>query len=344
LAIEGELEKFLKTLQKFLIIQTAFIGDVILATAVAEKLHQYYPDAQLDFVLRKGNEGLLKDHPFIKTVVVWDKKKNKIKNLLSILRQVRASKYNTVINLHRFASSGIIAGYSGAKQIVGFDKNPLSFLFTKKIKHEIGNGKHEVERNQQLIENITDANFAKPKLYPCKEDTETVKKYKDKPYICIAPTSVWFTKQYPKDKWVELCDRLPTSLTVYLLGAPNDSAACEWIMNASKNKNIVNVAGKLNFLESAALIADAEMNYVNDSAPMHIASAMNAKTTAIFCSTIPAFGFGPLSDNAHIIETEEPLDCRPCGLHGYKKCPKGHFKCGFLIDTNRLLTVNKIFN
>lgn len=326
-------------MQKFLIIQTAFIGDVILATAVAEKLHQHYPDAQIDFVLRKGNEGLLKNHPFIKTVFVWDKKQNKLKNLVAISRQIRENKYDTVINLHRFFSSGIVAGYSGSKQIFGFDKNPLSFLFTKKIKHTIGNGKHEVQRNQQLIESITDANFAKPKLYPAKEDTESVKKYKHNPYICIAPTSVWFTKQYPKEKWVELCNQLPSSLTIYLLGASGDSTACEWIRSNSTNKNIVNLAGKLNFLESAALIADAQMNYVNDSAPMHIASAMNAKTTAIFCSTIPAFGFGPLADNSQIIETEEQLNCRPCGLHGHKKCPKGHFKCGFSINTTRLLKV-----
>jgi heptosyltransferase-2 len=73
---------------------------------------------------------------------------------------------------------------------------------------------------------------------------------------------------------------------------------------------------------------NADMNYVNDSAPMHLASAMNAKTTAIFCSTVPEFGFGPLADGARIVEITEKLDCRPCGLHGFKECPKGHFNCG----------------
>ena len=323
---------------KFLIIQTAFIGDVILATALVEKLHQRYPDATIDFVLRKGNEGLLKNHPFIGTVFIWDKKQNKIKNLLSITKQIRSNKYDSVFNLHRFASSGFIAGFSGGKKIIGFDKNPLSFLFTHKIKHEIGNGKHETERNQQLIESITDSIAAKPKLYPAKENYDAVNQFKTKQYICIAPTSVWFTKQFPKEKWVELIDALP-DFTVYLLGAPGDAAACEWIKSSIKNKQstIINLAGKLNFLESAALMQDAKMNYVNDSAPMHIASAMNAATTAIFCSTVPAFGFGPLSDNARIVETKVTLDCRPCGLHGYKACPKGHFKCGFSIEIKDLL-------
>jgi len=324
-------------LQKFLIIQTAFIGDVILATAVAEKLHHRFPDAQIDFLLRKGNEALLANHPFIKTVFVWDKKQGKLKNLFSITKQVRANHYDHIINLHRFASSGIIAGFSGAKEIVGFDKNPLSFLFTKKIKHEIGSGKHEVERNQQLIEHLTDIQPALPKLYPTTSNFETVKKYQNTNYVCLAPTSVWFTKQYPKEKWIELCVQLPNDLTIYLLGAPSDASACEAIKSSSKNTNIINLSGKLNFLESAALMQGATMNYVNDSAPMHIASAMNAKTTAIYCSTVPAFGFGPLADNAQIVETKLALDCRPCGLHGHQACPKGHFKCGFSIETSELL-------
>lgn len=322
---------------KFLIIQTAFIGDVILATAVAEKLHQQFPDAQIDFVLRKGNEALLSNHPFIKTIFVWDKKNGKIKNLLSITKRVRANKYDSVIDLHRFASSGFITGFSSAKEKIGFDKNPLSFLFSKKIKHEIGTGIHEVERNQQLIEHLTDNKAAKPKLYPTADNFESVKKYKTSSYVCLAPTSVWFTKQYPKEKWIELIDQLPKELTIYLLGAPSDDIACEEIKSSSKNQNILNLAGKLNFLESAALMKDAAMNYVNDSAPMHMASAMNAKTTAIYCSTVPAFGFGPLADNAQIVETKLTLDCRPCGVHGHKTCPEGHFKCAFSIETGELL-------
>jgi heptosyltransferase-2 len=322
---------------KILIIQTAFIGDVILATAVVEKLHHTYPDAQIDFLLRKGNEGLLTCHPNINRVFIWDKKQNKIKNLYLLSKQIRAHNYDTVINLHRFLSSGVIAAFSGAKQIIGFDKNPLSFLFTKRIKHEIGNGKHEVERNQRLIESITNTESSKPKLYPSIENKNAVEKYKDSPYICLAPTSVWFTKQYPKEKWVTLCNQLPNSLTIYLLGAPGDSITCEWIKDNSANKNIINLAGKLNFLESAALMVDAQMNFVNDSAPMHIASAMNARTTAIFCSTVPSFGFGPLADDSITIETKELLDCRPCGLHGHKVCPKGHFKCAFSIETIELL-------
>ncbi|HMT28996.1 MAG TPA: glycosyltransferase family 9 protein, partial [Bacteroidia bacterium] len=108
---------------------------------------------------------------------------------------------------------------------------------------------------------------------------------------------------------------------------------CQRIIEASGNSNAVKLAGKLSLLQTAALMKDAAMNYVNDSGPLHIASAMNAPVTAFFCSTIPGFGFGPLSDHSLIIETTLKLECKPCGLHGKKSCPQGHFKCGLTITT-----------
>ncbi|MES2837805.1 MAG: glycosyltransferase family 9 protein [Bacteroidota bacterium] len=315
-----------------LIIQTAFIGDAILATSVLEKLHQFFPTAQIDLLVRKGNESLFVEHPFLNEVLVWDKKQNKLKNLLGLINKVRSKKYDKVINLHRFASSGIITAFSAATEKIGFDKNPLSLLFTKKIKHVIGDGRHEVERNQELIADFTDTKFNKPRLYPTANDYKKVEEYKTQPYVCMAPSSVWFTKQLPEQKWVELIKKTDSNTKIYLLGAANDTEKCDLIIKKSEAKNCVNLCGKLNLLQSAALIQNAEMNYVNDSAPLHLASATNANVTAFFCSTVPAFGFGPLSDKSIIKQTTENLDCRPCGLHGFKECPKGHFKCGNTIE------------
>lgn len=321
----------------FLIIQTAFIGDVILATGLIEKLKQHFPEAVIDFLLRKGNEGLLAGHPLLRNVLIWDKKKSKIRNLFKIIGQVRSNRYDCVVNVHRFASSGFITVFSGSKRKIGFDKNPLSFFFDKKIKHQIGSV-HEVQRNHQLIEAFTDADFSKPKLYPRASDFEKVKPFQNGKYICIAPTSVWFSKQWPAEKWIDFLRAIKNKFNkIYLLGAPADHHICESIRLATADESIVNVAGKLSFLESAALMKNAVMNFANDSAPMHIASAMNAPIIAIFCSTVPSFGFGPLSDNSFVIETKEKLSCRPCGLHGYKDCPEGHFKCAYLIEHEELV-------
>ncbi|XOV93773.1 MAG: glycosyltransferase family 9 protein [Bacteroidota bacterium] len=322
--------------KKILIIQTAFIGDVILATSLIEKIHQYFPEGTLHFLLRKGNEGLLKGHPYIAQLLIWNKSSGKTANLLKLTREVRRSEYDLVINLQRFFSSGILAGFSGAKKIVGFKKNPLSFLFTDSIQHTIGDGTHEVERNLKLIESFTDGEFTQPKLYLNKDIKDKVREYQREPFITIAPTSVWFTKQYPAEKWVEFLDQTAFEGKVFLLGGAGDFEACEKIKAATSRKEVINLCGKLGLLESAALMEKAQMNYVNDSAPQHLASAVDAPTCTIFCSTVPAFGFGPLSELKVIIETKDSLSCRPCGLHGHKSCPEGHFKCALTIETSSL--------
>jgi ADP-heptose:LPS heptosyltransferase len=328
-------------LNRILIIQTAFIGDVILSTGVIEKLHRFFPEAKIDFLLRKGNESLFIGHPFINQVLIWDKQKKKIINLFHLIKKIRQHQYNYVINFQRFASTGIITALSGAEKTVGFNKNPFSFFFSKRFKHIIGKKdqpKHEIERNNDLIAFLTDNIAEKPKLYLQNNELNDVKKYKLTPYICIAPTSVWKTKQFPSEKWIEFINQIDNIEKIYLLGAQSDFFPSEIIKEKIKPEIVVeNLCGKLTFLQSAALMQDAKMNYVNDSAPMHLASAVNAPIAAIYCSTIPEFGFGPVSKTSYIIESKENLYCRPCGLHGYKECPEKHFKCAYSINSQQLL-------
>jgi heptosyltransferase-2 len=322
-------------MNNFLIIQTAFVGDAILVTALLEKLHQYYPKARMDVLVRKGNETLFEQHPFITNTLVWHKKSGKYSSLLGLVLKVRETKYDCVINVQRFFNAGLIAAFSGSKQRIGFDKNPWSFTFSTKIKHQINNGMHEVDRNQLLIAAFTDKIAGKPKLYTQHTDG-SVQNLKQLPYVCIAPASVWFTKQWPAEKWIALCNKI-TAPVIYLIGSPADTTLCEKIKTTSLHSGIVNMAGKLSLLQSASLLCNAQMNYVNDSAPMHLCSATNAPVTAVYCSTVPAFGFGPLSNQNKIAQINELLPCRPCGLHGYNKCPEKHFNCANNIHVTDVL-------
>ncbi|MCS6990497.1 MAG: glycosyltransferase family 9 protein [Chitinophagales bacterium] len=335
---------------KFLIIQTAFLGDVLLATAVLEKLHQYFPTAQLDVLVKRGNESVLEHHPWVGRVWTIEKKKCRLQELLRIIRQVRYIGYNYVINLHRFTSSGLVTCFSGAPQRIGFRQNPFSFCYTYCVDHRFGIGPdgnylHEIERNQLLIEHLTDAKPARPRIYISDASHQRVeqlcRQHNLHSFVCIAPASVWFTKQWPLEKWLELIKFLPTSLDVVLLGSADDRALCETLSQraAQLSRKLINLAGVLSINETAALMQRAVMNYVNDSAPLHIASAVNAPVTAIFCSTLPAFGFGPLSDKSYVMESQERLSCRPCGMHGRRRCPEGHFRCALSIDARRAAAI-----
>lgn len=313
-----------------MIIQTAFIGDVILATSVAETLHQQFPNASIDMLVRKGNESLLTDHPFLNKVLILDKETGKYRNIRHLIIEIRKREYDHVINLHRFASSGWITVRSGARETIGFDKNPLSRWYDIAINHEIGQKGdkqylHETERNQELVRHLVGDTYVKPRLYPSADDENIVQQYVQEPYITISPASVWFTKQLPADKWAALINELK-GVKVYLLGSKADLAVCNGLVNQTAGKPVISLAGQLSLLQSAALMDKAIMNFTNDSAPMHLASAMNAPVCAVYCSTIPEFGFGPLSDVQHIVQ-KDGLACRPCGLHGHRACPEGHFSC-----------------
>jgi heptosyltransferase-2 len=314
-------------LDRILVIQTAFLGDVILASPVWENLHAAFPHAKIDVVVKKGNESLLTAHPFLHQVFVFDKQQ-KFKNLLVLAKTLREQHYDLVINLQRFASSGILTLLAKGKESRGFEKNPLSIFFSKRFKHEMKPNWHEVDRNLSLISDLVPIPIRRPQLYPSKEDSNSIQVFQEVPYYCLAPTSVWFTKQAPQEIWLALIEKLSqTKDQIFLLGAPSDRAYLDEIVKKTSSINVINLAGKLTLLQSAALMADAKHNYVNDSGPLHLASATNATVSAFFCSTVPEFGFGPLSDQSNIIEVKN-LDCRPCGLHGHKVCPKGHFKCG----------------
>lgn len=325
-------------MEKILVIQTAFIGDVILATPVLEALHQAYPKAEIYMVVKSSCETLFTNHPYVQEVFIYHKNKNKLLNLLALHKKIRKHKFDLAVNLHRFFTSGLLTVLSGAKVKIGFRKNPLSFLFTHKYQHIIGDvNVHEKDRNLSLIEGLVNTQKAHVKLYPSIFDYEQTKHYKAVPYICIAPTSAWFTKQMPIAKWVELINAIDEQFTIYLIGHKSDKDICEKIKKQTTHPKVIILAGMLEILQSAALMQDAVMNYVNDSGPMHLATAVNAPTTAVFCSTSTSFGFTPLSDTHFIIEAEPAPDCKPCGMHGLKKCPKGHFKCGNNISLQQLL-------
>lgn len=326
-------------MKRFLIIQTAFLGDVILATPIAEAIHHRYQDAEVHMLVRKGHESLLKNHPFIQKVLTWNKKENKYKALKDLIPAIRKARYDEVINVQRFAATGLLTLFSGAYETAGFKKNPFSLFFTRSVPHQLAHTSnlHEVDRNLSLVGGTDNRTRLRPRLYPLKEDFQAIASYQSDPYLVMAPASVWYTKQYPKEAWLALLRSLQIApYNVYLVGGPEDYKLCDQITSESSHPSITNLAGQLSLLQTAALMEKATMNYCNDSAPLHLASAMNAPVVAIFCSTIPEFGFGPLSDESYVIEAPTALSCRPCTNHGKPLCPQGHFRCAFDITPDLL--------
>ncbi len=314
---------------------------MILALPLLQQLRKKYPQADIHFLVRKGNEILLKNHPAVNRVWTWDKSHHKQVSLYQLIRKLRNYRFDTVYNVHRFASSGLIMAFIKTDKKICFDKNPFSFLASVKVNHRIPDSEqgkiiHEVQRNLSLLEEKIIAPV-RPELYPGNDEYDAVKTYQSgSPYFVVAPASVWATKQWSVEKWKSLLWRLPSKFNVYIIGSKADTAIAKQLLDA--HPQISNLCGKLNLLQTAALLEKAVRVFSNDSAATHLASGVNSPVTTIYCSTVPQFGFGPLSDQNKIVETDTKLDCRPCGLHGYSSCPEKHFSCALHIKARSVYT------
>ena len=138
--------------------------------------------------------------------------------------------------MQRFFSTGFLTAFSGAKETIGFDKNPMSFRFTKKIKHvfDMEHPKHEVERNNELIKDITDDTITKPVMYPSAGDEKFISRFTNQSYVTMTPSSVWFTKKYPHEKWIDLINKFDPVYKIYFLGGKDNLDECKSIADQSK--------------------------------------------------------------------------------------------------------------
>jgi len=324
---------------KVLIIQTAFLGDAILITSLLEKIRIESPHTSIHLLVRKGFEDIFNAYPYPNLSKIWPYDKSKKFSSWWMLRKDLAQeKFDCVFVAQRYLGMGLLSLSIGAKKVVGFDKNPLSLLFDEKVAHEFGLGKHEIERNTQLLASWLGNKVHKPFLDPSLCGNLPVDMPKAN-YLCISPGSVWETKRFPVPQWIQFIRLLPIDQKIILMGSGAEKHLSDDIEKAfdGSGRIIFNACGRFDLQEAMVVYQQSRMSFVNDSGPMHICSAVNTPTVAIFCSTIPAFGFGPLADQHKIIEVKEKLTCRPCGDHGKKSCPEAHFNCANSIDVHEML-------
>lgn len=330
--------------KNILIIQTAFLGDVILTLPIVQALKNNYPDSKIDFLCIPKTSELLKNNPFISEIIIYDKKKSGTKDFLNLINKLKGKKYDLIISPHRSFRTALISYFSNAMKTISFDKSSLSFLYDIKIPYT--NNIHEIERNLKLLEplGIVENEIIKPELFPGDEEINRIDKLfiennisQGEKIIIIAPGTVWLTKRFPKEKFARLCDLLKSiNLKIILIGGEEDKNISNYIYSNSKNKNIINVTGDLSISESAELIKRSSLLITNDSAPLHIANSAGTKVIAIYGATVPSFGFYPYGKNDIVIETNG-LSCRPCSIHGGNKCPVGTFDCMMKISEENIL-------
>ena len=330
--------------KKILIIQTAFLGDVILALPMVQSIKAHLPDALIDFLCVPSTESVLHNHPAIHNVIPYDKKGgDKLDKFIEVLNEIREVEYDIVISPHRFLRSSLLTYYSESKVRIGFEENSLAFLLTSKVKYI--KDKHEIYRNLELVKQIPALEYdenkvsLKPDLYPSTEQKVKVRHLlvHKANLISFAPCSKWFTKQLPIEKASEIAKMLLfKGYNVALVGGEADIDYCNELAQKLNDDSLVNLCGKLSPLESYEVMTQSKALITVDSAAQHLGSASGIPIVLIYGSTDISFGFYPLTSKYKIAEIDS-LECRPCTDHGRDKCPLGHFKCMVELSAEKIV-------
>ncbi len=330
-------------LKRILIIQTAFLGDLVLTLPVIQIIKEKLPDAEVDVLVIPSTAELLNHNSLIRKVIIYDKKISGIGKLLKIANELRNSSYDVIISPHRSARSALISYLSFPDLSISFDTSTLSFLYNETVKYE--KGIHEIQRNLKLLDplGISESVIVRPELFISNIERESVDEVLDgldvptgEKFVTIAPGSVWFTKRFPESKFINICNFLSVEgIKTILIGGMSDFETAERIVEGCRSPLINSVAGKLSVLESAELVRRSSVLLTNDSAPLHIGNAVNTPVYAIFGSTVPGFGFYPYGKPDNIFEVNG-LSCRPCGIHGRTNCPVDTLDCMKMINESNV--------
>ncbi len=314
---------------KTLVIQTAFAGDLVLTLPLIQSLAHHETDTCVDVLCIPGVSSLLDNHPDISGVITYDKHSDRSLSGLNKLRRIlREKQYDVVVSPHRSFRSAMLSYATGAHTRISFDRSAGGVLYTHHEKY--GKGWHEIARNLCLLSPLEIPPWSKrPKLYPDERDYSAADELLHRAgiaheYVCIAPGSVWYTKRWTVEGYAELAVRiLADGYQVVLLGGEMDKEICARVRSLAQDKP-VNLSGRLSWLESAVIIERASALVSNDSAPVHIASAMETPVVEIYGPTSPSFGFTPWKTRYRIVSLDG-LSCAPCAIHGGRSCPiKSH--------------------
>lgn len=317
-------------MQKILIIRFSSIGDIVLTTPVIRCVKQQVKDVELHVVTKESFASLLSHNPYIDKLHTF---KNDITDLYETLR---SEKFDLVIDLHKNLRSLRLRQQLKIKSYA-FDKlNVRKFLAVNfKMKHVLPQ-KHIVERYFEAVSDIGVVNDQKGlDFFLDKRDELNVDGlfFDNTPthYIALVAGGSYFTKKIPLAKLEEICSK--SQLPVLVVGGKEDQTIGNELQK--KFTHVINTCGRFNINQSASLVKQAAWVISSDTGLMHIAAAFNKKIISVWGNTIPEFGMGPYLPNSEnkILEVKT-LSCRPCSKLGYKKCPKGHFKCMNQLDFN----------
>jgi heptosyltransferase-2 len=311
-----------------LVIQTSFLGDMVLTTPLIAYVAEAGP---VDVLCTPAASALLANNQSVREVIVYDKRgaDRGLGGFVRVASKLRARAYTTALFAQGSVRSGALGVAAGIRERVGFASSAGHAFYTVTMATPAGT--HHAARLLSLGTRDPSGgppSALRPHLYPGAAERAQVDAVLgnaafNEPLIALAPGSIWATKRWPY--YADLAHELTASGRIVVVGSDTDRPLAAEIVAATHGQAI-DATGRLSLLASAELIGRSALLVSNDSAPLHLASAMNTPTIAVFGPTVPEFGFGPLAERSRIAGRTH-LTCRPCDKHGPQRCPLGHWRC-----------------
>jgi ADP-heptose:LPS heptosyltransferase len=308
---------------KILIIRFSSIGDIVLTTPVLRCLKLQTPGIEVHYCTKSSFKSLLEANPYI------DKFHFLEEDLNSLIQQLKAEKYDRVIDLHNNLRTLRI---KLKLQVPSMSFNKLNWekwLMVNFKKNKLPHW-HIVDRYMKTVEHLA-VNYdglGLDHFIPEKDqfNMATLPTAFRKGHYIYAIGGQHETKKLPLVKMKELISKINSPLL--LVGGKEDQANGEELekYGKSQKKQVLNLCGQLNLNQSASVIQQSQKVYTHDTGMMHIAAAFKKEVICIWGNTIPEFGMYPFQTKYSSWEVKG-LSCRPCSKIGFDKCPKGHFKC-----------------
>lgn len=320
------------------VIQTAFLGDLILSIPFLKRVKKNFPHEKLVLICKKGLGDFLIQQKVIDAFFEISKgNRQSYKEACVYLDQYEIG---TIFCVHRSVRSLLFAWQLSAKRKIGFSSIIGNFVFDQSFKYEkswpdairkfklLSFTDQEVARvlEKKDFSSLNQANDegvmpSVPDLFSFDVHGAPTKNQKQ---ICLFPGSVWATKRWTEEGFTFVAQKLIESgYQVLLLGGADEKYLCDSI--AMKVPQVQVLAGQLLIQQSIDKVAESALVIANDSAATHMAASQGVPAVTLFGPTTLDLGFRPWSDLSRVVQIN--LGCRPCGAHGHQQCPLGHHHC-----------------
>ncbi len=321
---------------RILIVQTAFLGDVVLTLPLVATARQWAPQARVEVLTTPASASVLEGQPGVDAVLTYDKRGRQrgLRGFVQMARTIRDRGYDVVISPHRSLRSAWLVAASGSRQRLGFRQWWTRWAYTATVPrpaHE-----HEVVRNHELVK-LLDADAPVPGPFTLQVEAEKRREAAEvfaragvaegHVLVGLVPGSQWGTKRWPAAHFAALVERIAAWPDTHcaLFGTPQERGIADAVAAACRVP-VIDLVGKTTLRDLPAYLGRCNVVVSNDTGSMHIAAALGKPIVTLYGPTTPALGFSPygvLWEEASV----GSLSCRPCHAHGPKRCPLSHWRC-----------------